>query len=76
MASATYGELGPFFAWCVDRDLIQETPLAGVRRPARPAPRDRVLSDDELRLIWTAADRRGFPFGQIVKLLILINVGS
>ena len=71
VASATYGELGPFFAWCVDRDLIQETPLAGVRRPARPAPRDRVLSDDELRLIWTAADRRGFPFGHIFKLLIL-----
>lgn len=71
VASATYGELGPFFAWCVDRDLINDTPLAGVRRPARPAPRARVLLDDELRLVWTAADRRGFPFGHIFKLLIL-----
>lgn len=71
VASATYGELGPFFTWCVDRDLIHETPLAGVRRPPKPTARSRFLSDDELRLIWTAADRRGFPFGHIYKLLIL-----
>ena len=33
--------------------------------------RDRVLSLDELHLVWNATDRLGFPFGPITKLLIL-----
>ena len=33
--------------------------------------RDRVLTDDELRMVWNAADQLGPPFGLVVKLLIL-----
>ena len=29
------------------------------------------MTDDELRLVWQAADKIGFPFGPIVQLLIL-----
>ncbi|MCA3741992.1 site-specific integrase [Phenylobacterium sp.] len=68
---ATYAELGPFFAWCLDRDVIPASPLAGVRRPSRPQARERVLLDEELRLIWTATEGRGYPFGPLFKLLIL-----
>ena len=30
-----------------------------------------MLTDEELRAVWQAADKAGFPFGSIVKLLIL-----
>jgi integrase len=33
--------------------------------------RDRVLSDDELRLVWKAAEGMGWPFGPMVQLLVL-----
>jgi integrase len=34
-------------------------------------PRKRVLTSPELLSVWRAADRAGYPFGTIVKLLIL-----
>ena len=33
--------------------------------------RERVLTDDELRAVWNAAEQDGYPFGAIVKMLIL-----
>jgi integrase len=71
VARSTYAELRPFFAWCVERDLIAVSPCASITAPPRPQARDRVLADDELRLVWRAADAMGFPFGPVVKLLML-----
>jgi hypothetical protein len=33
--------------------------------------RDRELSPEELRIVWLAADRLGYPYGSVTKLLIL-----
>jgi integrase len=71
VARATFAELRPFFDWCVERDKIAVSPCANVKAPPRPEARDRVLADDELRLIWRAADAIGFPFGPAFKLMIL-----
>lgn len=60
-----------FFRWAARRKLITISPLSGQRMPARENARDRVLSDAELRSIWRAAQRAGYPFGTIVQLLIL-----
>jgi integrase len=57
--------------WAVDRDIVEVSPCAGVKRPSPETSRDRVLSDDELGRIWHAADRLGGPFGNLVKLLAL-----
>jgi integrase len=38
---------------------------------AASGSRDRVLDDDELRRTWNAAEAEGWPFGPLVKLLIL-----
>jgi integrase len=59
------------FNWCVERDILQATPFAGVKPPSKERPRDRVLSDHEIRAAWMAADQLGGPFGALVKLLIL-----
>lgn len=61
-----------FFNWAVDRGLLAASPVAGMRRPELGyVPRERVLSMDELKAIWAAADKMGYPFGPMVKLLIL-----
>lgn len=60
-----------FFNWCVERSLIEISPCHGVKPPAEVKSRDRVLSDDELRLVWLAAEKLGGPFGSFVQVLIL-----
>ncbi|MBC7155139.1 MAG: integrase arm-type DNA-binding domain-containing protein [Rhodobacteraceae bacterium] len=60
------------FNWAVDRGLLAASPVAGMRRPELGyTPRERVLSMDELRDVWAAADEMGYPFGPMVRLLIL-----
>lgn len=71
VARATFAELRTFFDWCVGGDKIAVSPCANVKAPPRPQARDRVLADDEFRLIWRAADAMGFPFGPAFKLMAL-----
>jgi integrase len=70
VANRTQAHLHSLFAWAVSRDLIVANPVAGIQRREERS-RDRVLSDDELRRVWQAADKLGWPFGAITKLLIL-----
>lgn len=60
-----------FFNWCVARDIIVTSPCVGVKAPTVERSRDRVLSDEELRLVWKAADKVGYPFGPLVQMLAL-----
>ncbi len=60
-----------FFRWCVRRRHLDRSPLEGLALPNKPATRDRVLTDAELRVIWTVAQEFPSPFGQIVTMLIL-----
>jgi integrase len=62
------------FSWAVGRDLIPTSPCGGISSKnvlGTAAPRDRVLDDDELRAVWRAAGAEGFPFGSLVRLLLL-----
>lgn len=60
-----------FFNWCVERGLLDTSPCQGVKKPAQDKARERVLDADELARIWRAADLIGYPFGPVVKLLML-----
>lgn len=71
MANRVLAAVRRMFAWCVDRGLVESSPCAGLRPPSVERSRDRVLSDDELRSVWLACEEVGWPFGPLVKLLIL-----
>src|SRR5262245_1634387 len=70
-ANRTFAAVRKFFNWCVARDILAVSPCAGVKPPSAERARDRVLSDDELRLVWAAADKLGGTFGPLMKLLAL-----
>ena len=59
------------FNWSVSRSIIDVSPCTGISKPAATVERERVLSDDELVAVWQAAATTGYPYGTIVKLLIL-----
>jgi len=70
-ANRVHSAVRKFFNWAVARDILAASPCAGVKPPTPERARDRMLSDDELRLVWTATDRLGGTFGPLVKLLAL-----
>lgn len=66
-----FAVLRRLFRWAVSQGDIDVSPIAGMEPPPLPVKRDRVLSDPELSLAWQASGEIGYPFGPLVKLLIL-----
>lgn len=70
-ANRLHAHVSKLFKWAIANDILAVSPVAGIGRPAKETPRDRVLDGAELRAVWRAADRVGYPFGPIVQLLVL-----
>jgi integrase len=68
-ASRALAALGSFCSWCMRMGLTESNPTNDVIQPVLNPPRERVLSDDELRRIWRAC--RDDDHGRCVRLLIL-----
>ncbi len=67
----TFDTIFTFFNWALRNELIDRHPLQGEKKPNPKRHRDRVLSEDELRKVYMHAEAYGFPYGHIVRLLIL-----
>jgi integrase len=60
-----------FFKWARGRRLVSLSPLEGLEGPKPGKSRERVLTASELKRVWDASKEIGYPFGAIVRLLIL-----
>ena len=70
-ADAVLGDLRTMAFWYATRNDGYQPPFVrGMRRRAAAGGRARILNDDELRLIWRAAEADGV-FGGIVRLALL-----
>lgn len=59
------------FAWAVDQDALEINPLAGMKRPGgSEEPRQRNLSDDEIRILWKSLDRNDLMITPEIKRAI------
>jgi integrase len=70
-ANRTLAYLRALFNWAVKRGRLPSSPVSGVDAPTKERTRDRVLSDDELRWLWRACENIDWPFGPLIKLLLL-----
>lgn len=70
-ALKAYRVLRSLFGWAKEKRQISSNPMQDMKPPATATKRERVLSDDELRLVWQAAGGLGWPFGPLVRLLVL-----
>lgn len=66
----TYKVAKHFFAWAANRTGI-ESPAAKIERPSGDNMGERVLDDDEIKMVWKAATDAGAVHGGFVKLLLL-----
>jgi len=71
MANRTLAHIRKFFNWCHERDLIEVSPALNIPKPTQEITRDRVLANDEIKYLWQACDKEGFPFGDFVKIALL-----
>ncbi|MCW3838143.1 tyrosine-type recombinase/integrase [Sphingomonas canadensis] len=65
-----FAVLRRLFKWAISRGDIASSPMEGMETPPPVKPRERWLSDDELRRVWTHAPLCHRCFGPIVRLLI------
>jgi integrase len=68
-ANRSRSYLSTLVAWAIAEGLADANPVVGTNKAAEEISRDRVLSDEELCLVWTCAG--GGDYGAIVRLLIL-----
>ena len=72
MARSVHQHLSSFYSWAMPKlDRLPAHPCRDAWRPKASKPRDRVLSDYELGQLWDASLGEGYPFGTVVRLLIL-----
>lgn len=64
--------LSGLFKWAGRRGLVEASPVIGFETLATRS-RDKILSNDELRAVWMACERAGYPYGRYVQLLILLG---
>jgi integrase len=58
------------FGWAVDEDIIAASPAVRLKR-ADEQERERSLTDEEIRILWPAFERLGYPFGHALKFLLV-----
>ncbi len=63
-----------FLNWCVSNGHLESNPIFGLKRLGRINRKDRILTDDELRQLYLAAQTAEEPYGTIVQLLILTGL--
>jgi integrase len=71
IANRVFRMLQGLFKWAHSRGEIEDNPCSGVRAPTKEKARDRALSDDEVKQVWSALSQVSFQVRSAMKLLIL-----
>lgn len=69
-ANRIHSNLRKLFNWCLERGIVDASPVLGTKPPTREQARDRVLKDDEIRAVMRACVNESYPFRQFVPLLL------
>lgn len=69
-ANRTLAAVRAMFNWAMRRGIVDASPAAMVEKPGEETRRDRILSDGELRQVWSAAGDLAYPWGPYFRLLL------
>jgi integrase len=68
-----FSNIRNLFRFAFKREYVNRNPLDRLDCPPENEPRDRVLTDTELRSVYQTAVVYGWPYGTIVRLCILLG---
>jgi integrase len=73
-AKQCFGDLRGMLRWAVSRGDLDHNPIEGMKKPQGSKPRERVLSDDEIRTLWNSlptALARNPEHQRVIKLCLV-----
>ena len=70
-ANRALAHIRKFFGWLVERGYLEHSPADHIKPRHREQGRDKVLSDQEIKSIWNAAEAMSGPYRAWIKLLLL-----
>jgi integrase len=59
------------YRWGVEKDIVETSPCVGLKPEGIERSRDRVLSDDEIKSLWSALEASPSPIADVYKLRLL-----
>jgi integrase len=74
MANRVKALISKIFTWAVKEELIAASPALSLDLPGgseRDRERTRSLTAGEIKLVWDACERIGFPFGSLFQMLLV-----
>lgn len=76
MANYVFEVVRKMFSFAVEKDILKFSPCFGVKLPSPRNRRERVLSEDEIKTLWTSLDRHDLNMSDEIRRalrLILIT---
>ena len=73
MANRARSWVSGLYVFAIDREIVPNNPLAGIKPLAPETPRTRLLSGVAIAAIWRAAGELRTPYTQFIWLLILLG---
>ena len=73
-AMRSFQDLRAMLRWAVSRGDLDNNPIEGMRKPQGSKPRERVLSDDEIRTLWNSLPQalaRNPDYQRVIKLCLV-----
>src|SRR6516225_8640555 len=73
-AERSFQDLRAMLRWAVSRGDLDHNPIEGMRKPQGSKPRERVLSDDEIRTLWNSLPQalaRNPEHQRVIKLCLV-----
>jgi integrase len=71
MANRVFEVTRRLYTWAIGKDLVETSPCVGLSKPSPETQRDRVLSEDEIRAVWTACDAEPGIIADAFRLMLL-----
>jgi integrase len=66
--------LSKLFNWALEREIVDVNPVLGIARRKKYQPRERVLTEVEIRVLWKVTGIVGGPFAAAVRILLLTGM--
>ena len=76
IANRTLEVVTKMFNFAVERELLEATPAAGIKRLHKEQSRDRTLSEDEIRDFWTNLPETQMTEGVRLALQVILATGQ
>jgi integrase len=78
-ANVLFADLRQMFRFAAEREIVARNPLDGIKRASiggKDTERDRVLTPEELRILWDAVPKAGMASRSSVAIWLILATGA